>query len=131
MKTLRRLFSTIADTLAAWTFLRRWHRTEHGNWPLPPTSEVPWQREQTEALAVFLRSAAGQVLIAHLRCVDLRTTAFAVYGDPKKREYHCGYAAGLRATVSYLVTLSTPPAATAGTEHDGDGAADLLARLAP
>lgn len=131
MKPLRRIVDALITTLAAWAFLRRWHRIEHGGWPVPPTSEVPWQREQTEALAVFLRSPSGQVLIAHLRCVDLRTTAFAVYGDPQKREYHCGYAAGLRAAVNYLVTLSTPPAAHAGTEQDGDGAADLLARLAP
>ena len=132
MKTIRRLFAALATTLAAWGFLRRWHRQEHGGWPVPPTSEVPWQAEQAEALAVFLRSPAGQVLIAHMRCVDLRTAAFAVYGDPKKREYHCGYAAGVRATVSYLVTLSTTrPAANAGTEQAGDGAADLLERLAP
>lgn len=132
MKTIRRIVDALLTTLAAWAFLRHWHRTEHGDWPVPPTSEVPWQAEQAEALEVFLRSPAGHVMLAHLRCVDLRTCAFAVYGDPKKREYHCGYAAGVRATVSYLVTLSTTrPAANAGTEQDGAGAADLLERLAP
>ena len=132
MKTIRRILAALADALAAWAFLRRWHRAEHGGWPVPPTSEVPWQAEQAAALEVFLRSPAGQVLLAHLRCVDLRTAAFAVYGDPKKREYHCGYAAGVRAAVSCLVTLSTTrPAADAGTEQAATGAADLLERLAP
>ena len=131
MKTIRRILDALRTTLAAWTFLRPWHRIEHGDWPVPPEAEPEWAPAHREALAAFLRTEAGHAMLAHLRWVDLRTTAYAVYSDPVKREFRCGYAAGFRATVSYVMTLSTPPAANAGPEQDGDGAADLLERLAP
>ncbi|HLP07935.1 MAG TPA: hypothetical protein VK178_07200 [Opitutaceae bacterium] len=130
MKSLRRLIAAVRLTLAAWAFLRRWHRLEHGGWSVPPRAEVKWEPGHAAALKTFLESPTGAALIEHLRWTDLRTTAHAVFNDPVKREFRCGYAAGFRATVSYLVTLSTPPAAVAGPVQS-DGADDLRERLAP
>ena len=131
MKPLRSLLARIRLTLAAWAFLRRWHRLTHGAWPVPPQSEAQWLPAQAAALAAFLHTPGGAALIAHLREKDVLVTTNAVHGSPDRREYRCGYAAGFRDTVAYLVTLSTPPVAHAGTEPSAEGAADLLARLAP
>lgn len=131
MKTLRRLLCSIQLTLAAWAFLRRWHREMHGGWPVPPAIEPQWEPANAEALAAFLRTESGRVLIGHLRWVDLRTTAWAVHSATNSREFRCGYSAGLRAAVSYLVTLSSPPAAHAGPAQHDDGAAALREELAP
>lgn len=128
---MKALLAQLRTTLAAWLFLRRWHRTTHGNWRVPPQSEVQWSPGDAAALAAFLKTPSGAVLIEHLRWVDLRTTAHAVYGHNQSREFRCGYAAGCRAAISYMVTLSTLPAADAGTEQAEDGAAALLERLAP
>ena len=87
-------------------------------------------RTVSSALDAFLHTPGGAALIAHLREKDVLVTTNAVHGSPDRREYRCGYAAGFRDTVAYLVTLSTPPVAHAGTEPS-EGAADLLARLAP
>lgn len=131
MKNVRQLLRAVHAVVAAALFLRRWHRQQHGDWPVPPSAESAWEKPHAEALAAFLRTEGGRQLLAELRRVDLRTTAYAVYSQTNSREFRCGYAAGFRATVSYLVTLSTPPAAHAGPEPDGHGAAALLERLAP
>ena len=129
---MTRLLARLRLTLEAWLFLRRWHRTTHGGWPVPPHPGAEWTPEAATALRAFLSTPTGAALIGKLREADLQTSAHAVHtGSPDTREYRCGYAGGLRAAVAYMLTLSSPPAAHAGLEPDADGADALLARLAP
>jgi hypothetical protein len=129
---MKRFLAQIRLILAAWAFLRRWHRLAHGSWPVPPQAESEWTDEAAHGLRAYLKTPTGAALLLKLREADLRTTAHAVHIEQAgSREWRCGDAAGFRASAAYLITLSTPPAALAGLEPDAEGADALLARLAP
>ena len=125
MKRLRRFISSLA-------FAYRWHRTTHGTWPLPTAGE-PWANTDEKTLQGFLASETGRRLVHALHGAEHRCTTHAVmHTAAQARDYACGYAAGFRSAVAYTLTLSAPPAASAGPEPSiAEGADELLARLAP
>lgn len=88
--------------------MRHWLRAVFvfaASWPLPPRSAPEWEPEDIASLSRYLQTPTGRKLFELVRYQEASLNASAVL-KTGTTDYACGFAAGNRACIATLWSLS-------------------------